>query len=61
MRDLVIVATVAVGIVLSYVCAGQFVMRQDPWPMLSVLSIALVASVGGLLHRESQILVGSLD
>jgi hypothetical protein len=61
MRNNVITAAVAVTLQLAYMASGQFISIQDPWPMLCVLSIVLVASVGGLLHRESQIMVGSLD
>src|SRR5688572_13640377 len=60
MKNVLITGATLVGLGLAYFSAGEFVLHQDPWPLLYVLSIVLIASVGGLLHRESQILIGSL-
>jgi hypothetical protein len=57
MKDNVITAAVAIGLQVSYLSVGQFVLRQDPWPILCVLLILLVASVAGLLRREAQIMI----
>jgi hypothetical protein len=59
MKSLLIALAVAGSLVLSYVSVGRIFLRQDPWPMLYILSIVLIVSVCGLLRRDEQITIGS--
>jgi hypothetical protein len=61
MRNNVIMAAVAIGLQLSYTSVGQFVQRQDPWPILCVLFVLLIASVAGFLRRDAQITIFSYE
>ena len=61
MKDNVIMAAVGIGLQLSYISVGQFVWRQDPWPILCILLVLLIASVAGLLRRDAQITIFSYE
>ena len=55
MKNLLIGAAVAAGLVAAYVLTHQFALRHDPWPLLCTLSLVMGASVCGFLNRDAQI------
>jgi hypothetical protein len=59
MKNILIAAAVAAGLLLSYISAAQFALRHDPWPLVCVLSILLIASVCGLIRRPAQFMLGN--
>jgi hypothetical protein len=61
MKNLLIGAAVAAGLIAAYVSTHQFALHYDPWPLLCILSLVMSASVCGLLSREAQIQAFSFE